>query len=192
MLTRAAFIDRDGVINEDRAYVHRIADFKLIPGAVEALRALREAGYLLVVITNQSGIARGMFSEADYQVLEAHMRERLAEGGVTLDSVQYCPHLPDAEIARYRCECECRKPRAGMLRNAAAALTAAAAVTIDFAESILIGDRRSDLDAGRAAGVGRCFLVRSGQTLSDGDERAADGTFADLAQCVAELLKSAD
>jgi D-glycero-D-manno-heptose 1,7-bisphosphate phosphatase len=184
MMAKAAFIDRDGVINEDLAYVHRIADFKLIPGAVEGLRALREAGYLLVVITNQSGIARGMFTEEDYHVLEAYMRERLADGGVTLDCVQFCPHLPDAEVARYRCECDCRKPRAGMIRNAASLLK------IDLSQSILIGDRRSDLDAGRAAGVARCFLVRSGQSLGDDDERAADGTYTDLAQCVAELLRN--
>jgi D-glycero-D-manno-heptose 1,7-bisphosphate phosphatase len=183
-MARAAFIDRDGVINEDRAYVYRTADFNFIPGAVEALRALRAAGFLLVVITNQSGIARGLYTEADYHLLEAHMRRSLEEAGVTLDSVQYCPHLPDADIEQYRRDCECRKPRAGMIRNAATALK------IKVSQSILIGDRGSDLEAGRSAGVGRCFLVRSGQPLSDTDIRAADGVYADLAHCVAELLKS--
>jgi D-glycero-D-manno-heptose 1,7-bisphosphate phosphatase len=181
MMPKAAFIDRDGVINEDRAYVHRIADFKFIPGAVGALRALRAAGYLLVVITNQSGIARGRFSEADYHALDTYMRGRLAQAGVVLDSVQHCPHLPDAEVAQYRRDCECRKPRAGMIR------TAAALLNIDSSESILIGDRRSDLEAGRAGGVGRCFLVRSGQPLSATDAQAADGVYDDLAQCVAAL-----
>jgi D-glycero-D-manno-heptose 1,7-bisphosphate phosphatase len=93
-MARAAFIDRDGVINEDCAYVHRIADFKFIRGAVDALRALREAGFLLVVITNQSGIARGMFSEADYHTLDTYMRERLSDAGVVLDAfsiVLTCP-----------------------------------------------------------------------------------------------------
>jgi D-glycero-D-manno-heptose 1,7-bisphosphate phosphatase len=184
MMARAAFIDRDGVINEDRAYVHRIGDFKLIQGAADALRALREAGFLLVVITNQSGIARGMFSEADYHTLDTYMREQLADAGVVLDSVQYCPHLPDAEVEQYRRDCECRKPRAGMIRQAAALLK------INTSQSILIGDRLSDLQAGRAAGVGRCFLVRSGQPLSESDARAADGVYDDLAHCVAELLRS--
>jgi D-glycero-D-manno-heptose 1,7-bisphosphate phosphatase len=184
MMARAAFIDRDGVINEDRAYVHRIADFKLIRGSVAALRALREAGFLLVVITNQSGIARGMFSEADYHTLDTYMRKRLSDAGAVLDAVQYCPHLPDAEVEQYRRDCECRKPRAGMIQDAAALLK------IDTSQSILIGDRMSDLQAGRAAGVGRCFLVRSGQPLSESDARGADGVYDDLAHCVSELLKS--
>jgi D-glycero-D-manno-heptose 1,7-bisphosphate phosphatase len=183
-MNKAAFLDRDGVVNEDRAYVHRIGDFRFIPGAVDALRMLRDAGFLLVVITNQSGIARGLYTDADYQALETYMREQLADAGVTLDSVQYCPHLPDAPIEKYRRDCDCRKPNAGMIRNAAAQLN------IDTSQSILIGDRSSDLDAGRTAGVGRCFLVRSGVSLSDVDIRAADGVFDDLSQCVAELLKN--
>jgi D-glycero-D-manno-heptose 1,7-bisphosphate phosphatase len=183
-MNAAAFIDRDGVINEDRAYVHRIADFKFIPGAVEALRTLRNAGFLLVIITNQSGIARGIFPEAAYHELDHYMRERLREVGVTLDSVQYCPHLPDAELEQYRRDCDCRKPRAGMIRNAATLLD------IDTSQSVLIGDRRSDVEAGRAAGVGRCFLVRSGQVLRDADSSIADGVYDDLAQCVAQLLRS--
>jgi D-glycero-D-manno-heptose 1,7-bisphosphate phosphatase len=183
-MARAAFIDRDGVINVDRAYVYRSADFELIPGVVEALRALQAAGYLLVVVTNQSGIARGLYSEEEYRALETYLRESLAAAGVTLDSVQYCPHLPDAPLEKYRRDCDCRKPNAGMIRNAANQLN------IDTSRSVLIGDRRSDVQAGRAAGVGRCFLVRSGSPLSAVDIRAADGVFDDLAQCVTELLKN--
>ena len=177
----AAFIDRDGVINEERGFVHRSADFEFIPGSVQALRALQAAGYQLVVITNQSGIARGMYSEAQYHELEAHMRARLAESGVTLDSVQYCPHLPDATDPRYRNDCECRKPRPGMI------LAAVRLLDIDAARSILIGDRLADIEAGRAGGVGRCFLVRSGRPLSESDVQLADGVFENLAACVAAL-----
>jgi D-glycero-D-manno-heptose 1,7-bisphosphate phosphatase len=184
-MRKAAFIDRDGVINEDRQYVFRSADFELIPGSIDALRALRAAGFLLVVITNQSGIARGLFGEKDYQALEAYMRERLSQAGVTLDCVQYCPHLPDAPLPEYRLDCNCRKPRAGMI------LSAAEQLQIDPARSILIGDRKADVEAGRAAGVGRCFLVRSGQALSASDALLADGVYADLGQCVGELLRSA-
>src|SRR5690242_2834103 len=115
----AAFIDRDGVINEERGFVHRIADFAFIPGSVDALRELRAAGHRLVVITNQSGIARGLYSEADFHALNTYMCERLAEAGVVLDAIRYCLHLPDAPVMQYRLDCECRKPRAGMLLSAA-------------------------------------------------------------------------
>jgi len=177
-MNRAAFIDRDGVINEDRAYVYRVADFHFIPGAVTALRVLRQAGFLLVVITNQSGIARGLFSEDDYRKLEAHMRARLSEAGVSLDSIQYCPHGPDGD-------CDCRKPKPGMI------LAAARQLDIDLSQSILIGDRTADLAAGRAAGVGRCCLVRSGEPLSDSDVLRADGVYEDLDACARDVIRSA-
>ncbi|MBS0418947.1 MAG: D-glycero-beta-D-manno-heptose 1,7-bisphosphate 7-phosphatase [Proteobacteria bacterium] len=182
-MAAAAFIDRDGVINEERGFVHRIADFAFIPGSVAALRELRAAGHRLVVITNQSGIARGLYSEADFHELNAYMCARLAEAGVMLDAVRYCPHLPDASVTQYRLDCECRKPRAGML------LSAAHELNIDTAASLLVGDRKADIEAGRLAGVGRCYLVRSGKPLSDTDVALADGVFADLAQCVAVTLR---
>lgn len=182
-MVKAAFIDRDGVINEERGFVHRSADFEFIAGSVAALRQLRAAGYLLVVITNQSGIARGLYPESAFHELTAYMRQRLAASGVTLDSVQYCPHLPDAPLAQYRRDCECRKPRPGML------LAASQALDIDTAQSILVGDRIADIEAGRAAGVGRCYLVRSGKPLADGDLIAADGSFADLAHCAAAVVR---
>ena len=179
---RAAFVDRDGVIIEDRDYAWRIEDFVLLPGAATALHDLQSAGYLLVVVTNQSGIARGLYTEADYRAFTAHMRSSLAALGVRLDAVEYCPHLPDAAVARYRRECDCRKPRPGMLRRAIAALE------IDASSSVLVGDRATDVAAGRAAGIGRCLLVRSGQPLSAADAALADGTYDDLADCVRALL----
>lgn len=174
-MNRAVFIDRDGVINEDREFVHRSADFFFIPGSIEALRALHEAGYLLVVITNQSGIGRGIFSEADYRAVDSYMRARLEAAGVVLDSVRYCPHAPDAE-------CECRKPRPGML------VAAIDELGIDPSRSVLIGDRAADIEAGRAAAVGRCFLVQSGKPLTEAAVRLADGVYSDLAACAKELL----
>ena len=179
---KAAFIDRDGVINEERAFVYRTEDFVFIPGAVAALRELQAAGYLLVVITNQSGIARGLYAEEDYLRLTAYMREQLAAAGVSLAAVYHCPHLSDATVARYRVECDCRKPLPGMLTRAMAELN------IDARESILIGDRGSDLAAGRAAGVGRCFLVRSGNALGPQDIAAADGVYDDIKACVKQVL----
>jgi D-glycero-D-manno-heptose 1,7-bisphosphate phosphatase len=183
-LPRAAFIDRDGVINQERAYVHKPEDFVLIDGSVEALRRLQGAGYLLVVVTNQSGIARGLYSEADYDLLTQHMRTQLLDAGIKLDAVEYCPHLPDAPLERYRLDCDCRKPRSGMIRRAIAALD------IDASASILVGDRYTDIVAGRDAGVGRCFLVRSGNPLGERDVQTADGVYQDLAACVGDVLKS--
>jgi D-glycero-D-manno-heptose 1,7-bisphosphate phosphatase len=181
MSRKAAFIDRDGVLNEERAFVHRIEDFQLVPGAIEALRALQSAGTLLVVITNQSGIARGLYSEADYLALTAQIRERLQADGIRLDAVEYCPHLADAPVERYRLDCECRKPKAGMLTKAIRALD------IDPQASFLVGDRLSDIEAGRAAGVGRCYLVRTGYPLSAEALVRADGVYDDLLSCVTAI-----
>jgi D-glycero-D-manno-heptose 1,7-bisphosphate phosphatase len=176
-MNKAAFIDRDGVINEDREFVSRSADFHFIPGSIEALRALHSAGFRLVVVTNQSGIGRRLFSEADYLQLEAYMRGRLEQAGVVLDGIRYCPHAPDAD-------CDCRKPRPGML------LSAIRELEIDPSRSVLVGDRRADIEAGRAAAIQRCFLVQSGKKLSAGDLQLADGVYPDLAACVAALLRS--
>lgn len=184
MSRRAAFIDRDGVLNEERAFVHRAADFALVPGAVEALRALKTAGYLLVVVTNQSGIARGLYSEADYLALAKHMREQLEAEGIVLDAVEYCPHLPDAAVDRYRVDCDCRKPKPGMLKRAIEALD------IDPLASLLVGDRLSDVQAGRAAAIGRCFLVRTGYPLSEEAVALADSVYDDLLACVRSILST--
>lgn len=178
-LRRAAFLDRDGVINRDTSYVHRIADFELLPGVVRALQRLQAAEYALIVVTNQSGLARGFFDEAAYEAITLHLRNTLAADDVTLDGIYHCPHLPNAKITRFRRDCDCRKPLPGLL------LRAIADHGIDPAASLLIGDKYSDVAAGRAAGVGRCYLVgaKSGQAV-DG---SPDGAYADLAACVAAV-----
>lgn len=155
----AAFLDRDGVLNHDRGYVHRIEDFVWIDGAREAIALLSAAGYLTVMVTNQSGIARGYYDEAALQRLHAHLQQDLARFGATLDAWYFCPHLPDATLAEFRVDCPCRKPKPGML------LRAAQEHGIDLPSSLLIGDKQSDLDAAKAAGA-RGFLFQGGDLMT--------------------------
>jgi D-glycero-D-manno-heptose 1,7-bisphosphate phosphatase len=178
---KAAFVDRDGVIISDSGFLYRVEDLEFLPGAIDGLQQLQAAGYLLVVITNQSGIARGLYTEDDYLRFTTCMQQRLSAAGVQLAAVEYCPHLPEAQVARYRVDCDCRKPRPGMLVRAAAALN------IDLSTSILVGDRATDIQAGRSAGVGRCWLVRSGVASSASDIELADGVFDDLSACARQL-----
>lgn len=175
-LRKAVFLDRDGVINVDRDYLHRIEDFEFITGVPQALRRLQRAGWALVVVTNQSGIGRGRFGEADYQRLSAHMRSELQRSGVELDAVFHCPHRPDEG-------CDCRKPAPGML------LRAAAGLGLDLPASVMVGDKLADLQAGRAARVGRCVLVLSGKPVDEATRAAADevqGTLADWVDSLTE------
>ena len=179
MLRPAAFIDRDGVLNEDHGYVSRPEDFHWIAGAVDALARLQAAGFALVVVTNQSGIARGFYTQADFDALTAHISAELRGQGVTLDAVYACPHLPEATVPAYRLDCDCRKPRPGLI------LQAAQALGLDLPASCLFGDKPSDIASGRAAGVGRCWLIGDNETrLVSG----ADGASPRLAEAVQALL----
>lgn len=144
---RAAFLDRDGVINIDRGYVYRKEDFEFVPGMLEGARRLHEGGYLLVVTSNQSGIGRGLYTEADFDELTTWMKRRFAEAGAPLAGVYYCPHHPTEAVGNYRRECDCRKPAPGML------LAAARDLDIDLRSSAMLGDKTSDLEAALAAGV---------------------------------------
>lgn len=171
---QAAFIDRDGVINQELAYVHRIEDFHLLPGVIDALRLLRQHGFALVVVTNQAGIGRGLYTEADYEALTAHMEGLFADARAPLAGVYHCPHHPTAAIGPYRIDCDCRKPRPGML------LQAARDLNLDLSQSVLVGDKQSDLEAGRAAGVASCVLVESGHAPSAKARAIADYVCADL------------
>lgn len=178
----AAFLDRDGVINEERGYVHRVDDFHLLPNAVEGLRTLRDAGLRLVVVTNQAGIARGLYGEDDYLALTRHMDGLLRREGVVLDAVYHCPHHPTAGRGGLGVDCSCRKPSPGML------LRARDELDLDLARSVMIGDKRSDLEAGRAAGVARLALVESGHAIDAEDRAAADLVCADLLAAARRLV----
>lgn len=183
-MRRAAFIDRDGVINEELDYVHRIEDFHLLPGAVEGLRLLQDDGWALVVVTNQAGIGRGLYTEQQFHALTDHMRSTLAAGGVRLAGVYHCPHHPTAGIGDYRRDCACRKPRPGML------LQAADELGLDLASSVLVGDKESDLEAGQAAGCAAVVLAESGHAIDDAARRRADHVALGLLEAARWIIQS--
>lgn len=181
----AAFLDRDGVINFDAGYVHSWSDFHFLPGVIEALHDLQALGYHLIIITNQSGIARGMYSETDYQLLTKRLKDALSEQGVTLTAVYHCPHHPHALISDYRVNCDCRKPHPGLIQQALRDFD------IDLTTSILVGDKPTDIEAGAAAGVGRRFIVRCNGEDDFPPVSNADAYFDNLSQCVAQLRDAA-
>ncbi len=152
---RALFLDKDGVINVDHGYVCTPERTDFIDGIFELCRAATEHGYLNVVVTNQAGIARGYYTEREFLVYMDWVRDEFRKYGTQLDAVYYCPHHPVHGFGEYRRDCECRKPKPGMLRAAARDLD------IDLTRSVLLGDNMSDVVAGEGAGIGRMFLVWS-------------------------------
>lgn len=176
---RAVFLDRDGVINRDHGYVSRREDFEFLPGAIAGMLALSRAGFELIVVTNQSGIARGLYDAAAFQDLTHWMRAYLAQAHVPIRAVYHCPHHPDGVVPDLARVCDCRKPAPGML------LRAKAEHGIDMAASIMIGDKRSDVAAARAARVGRALLLGGAAT----DPAEADAVFPDLPSCAVHVLE---
>ncbi|HTT14048.1 MAG TPA: D-glycero-beta-D-manno-heptose 1,7-bisphosphate 7-phosphatase [Burkholderiaceae bacterium] len=177
---RAAFLDRDGVINVDHGYVFRREDFEFVDGVLEASATLAGRGFALVVVTNQSGIGRGLYSEDDFAALTAWMSERFEAAGAALAGVYHCPHHPVEARDAYRIECDCRKPAPGML------LQAARELTIDLERSALFGDKRHDLEAAAAAGVpARILLGTNGERLPAAIEASlCSARFRSLADAV--------
>lgn len=145
-MKKALFLDRDGVINKDFNYVHKIENFEFIDGVFDAIRFYEKLGFIPVVITNQSGIGRGYYTNEQFSTLTDWMIEEFKKEGIEIAKVYHCPHNTNED-------CECRKPLPGMLKNAQKDLN------IDLKNSILVGDKESDIDAGIAAGLSKLFLV---------------------------------
>lgn len=143
----AIFFDRDGVLNEDSGYVFEISKLKWIDGAREAVKAANDAGYLVFVVTNQSGVARGLYEETHVEALHQAMADDLAKIGARIDAFEYCPYHPDASIERYRQSSHRRKPAPGMIVDLLERFP------VDASRSMLIGDKSSDLEAAHAAGI---------------------------------------
>lgn len=150
------FLDRDGVLIEERHYLGDPEGVVLLPGVPDALKRLKGLGYCLAVVSNQSGVARGFFSEDDLKKVDERLKNLLEKEGVRLDAMRYCPHHPSGTVEAYACECVCRKPEPGMLLSIAREFRA------DIAASVMIGDKVSDLEAGKRAGCRLSILVLTG------------------------------
>ncbi len=180
MAERAVFLDRDGTMIEDVGYLDDPEGIAIYAEAIEAVQNLREHGWKIVVVTNQSGVARGLFDEGTLERIHDQLREAFLHQGAPIDAILTCPHHPEANVLRYRRHCTCRKPQPGLLRRAAQSME------IDLARSYMIGDKLSDVEAGHRASC-RSILVLTGvgqesvSALEDSKDRASRGRAA-LAQ----------
>lgn len=183
-MKKACFFDRDGVLIEEKNYISNPDDVILSDGAADAVRRMKKAGYLVIVISNQSGIARGYFTPEDLACVEKRMNDLLAAEGVTIDGYYYCYHHPKGCVKEYAIDCDCRKPKPGMI------LQAARDFGIDTAQSFMIGDKVDDLRAGFNAGCRMAALVRTGhgseQDLGEFSGKVIDA--AGLSAVIDQLL----
>ena len=183
-MTRAVFLDRDGVITrEPPHYAHEVSQLKLIPKSTDAIRLLNENGFIVIVASNQAGIAYGYYGEEDALLFHQAMKENLAREGAHIDAIYYCPHHPEAKIEKYRVNCNCRKPKPGMLTRAAKELN------IDLKQSYVIGDKLSDIEAGKRAGC-KTTMVRTGHGVEElkSNEIDCDYVANDLYDAVQHIL----
>jgi D-glycero-D-manno-heptose 1,7-bisphosphate phosphatase len=163
---KAVILDRDGTMIEDVGYLDRLERLKLFPYTVDAVRLLNAGGYKVVVVTSQNGVANGVLTEEFLAEAHAHMSNLFAAAGAKVEGYYYCPHSPHAPVERYRTDCECRKPKPGMI------LAAARDHALDLAQSIVIGDRWRDIEMGLAAGT-KAILVETGYGRTEATRRPA-------------------
>ena len=159
MKNKAVFLDRDGTINLDKGYVYKIDDFELIPGVINALNILQELGYLIIIITNQSGIARGYFTEKDFKLLNSWMIDFFSKKGIIITETFYCPHFPNGKINKYNRECDCRKPNLGLFERAIDKYG------IDISKSISIGDKIRDCNISLKYKDCKSYLVGNNENV---------------------------
>ena len=159
MTIKTIFLDRDGVINKEINYLHKIEDFEFIDGVFEACQYLQSLEYKIIVITNQSGISRGLYTKNDYQIITKWMVSQFKKNNISILDTFHCPHLPDSI-------CNCRKPKPGMLLNAKNKYD------IDMKKSWMIGDKETDITAAISAGITNTILVKSGHKINEADSRA--------------------
>lgn len=176
-MEKAVFLDRDGVINKDFGYVCKIENFHFYENVFEALKKLQKAGYKLIIITNQSGIGRGYYTEEDFLKLTEYMLNEFSKDGINIDKVYYCPHHPDSEDPKYALYCDCRKPNTKMIKDAVKEFN------IDKTKSFLIGDKETDIEAGLKEGL-TTILVETGQGQNFKDNTKAHHIAKDILDAV--------
>ncbi|HET9314866.1 MAG TPA: HAD family hydrolase [Vicinamibacteria bacterium] len=187
----AIFIDRDGTLSHEVGYVNHVSRFQVFSYAVDAVRLVNRSPFAAVLVTNQAGVARGYFPESLIGEVHASLRETLAAGGARLDGIYYCPHHPSAGEPPYRCDCDCRKPRPGLLHRAAGDLG------LDLARSYVVGDRHGDLQLAWKVGA-RAVLVKSGYGRGElayhapSWPRQPDLVAEDLLEAVSRILDEAE
>jgi len=182
LLKKAVFIDRDGTINVEKGYVHKVADFELIPGAEEALQLLTKAGVKIYIVTNQAGIAKGLFTEADFHRLTDYMLDCFCKKSIKVERVLYCPHHPNGVIPQYAIHCRCRKPNTLLIENT----IKDHGYTRD--ELALIGDKKTDIDAGMSLGIDT-YLVLTGYGKEQHMSVTADFVAPNLLNAVQHILQ---
>jgi D-glycero-D-manno-heptose 1,7-bisphosphate phosphatase len=153
MTRRAVFMDRDGTISEEIGYVNHPARYRVFPFSAEAVKLLNEKGWLAILVTNQAGVARGYFTEELIGEVHSVLKSELGRNGATLDAIYYCAHHPSVGVAPYRSDCDCRKPRPGLIRRASEEFE------IDLSRSWMIGDRYSDIELAHNAGLRPAFVM---------------------------------
>jgi D-glycero-D-manno-heptose 1,7-bisphosphate phosphatase len=181
LLRRAVILDRDGTLNEEIDYLHRIEDVVWIPGAIDAVRRLNEAGMLVIVATNQAGVARGYYPEEDVGTVHQYMQLEMLAAGARVDAFYYSPYHPFGSVEKYRVDSSCRKPGTGMLERAAREWS------FNPERSFMVGDKNSDIQAGSAMGM-TTVLVRTGYGRQAEPDTEADYVEDDLAAAVDRIL----
>jgi D-glycero-D-manno-heptose 1,7-bisphosphate phosphatase len=180
MKARALFLDRDGVVNEEVGYLHRAEEVRFVDGIFSLCRTAAGLGYRLIVVTNQAGIARGYYTEADFEVLMEFMRGELSAEGVELDAVYFCPFHPEHGVGKYKQEHEDRKPGTGMLRRGVREFG------VELSESVLVGDRCSDVAAANVAGLRQAFLIHGTESAGCSGDYAMVESLAEVERWLVE------
>ncbi|ACN99287.1 D,D-heptose 1,7-bisphosphate phosphatase [Sulfurihydrogenibium azorense Az-Fu1] len=178
---KAVFLDRDGVINVDKGYVHKIEDFEFYPNVFEALKKLQDNGFKLFIVTNQSGIAVGYYTEEDFLKLTDYMLKEFEKHGIKIEKVYYCPHHENGTVEKYSIKCDCRKPESGMIRQAIKEFS------VDPSKSFLIGDKENDILAAHKEGI-KAALVKTGQGLKYIENTTADFIGEDILDVVENFI----